>query len=231
MNSTESNEIERRIELLSRFVTERRLARLQEVAAARTGRITLVLEDVCNAFNATAVTRTCEGLGIHEMHIVENDHRFQLSPGVTQGAAKWLDMQRWRDSDRRNTERCIASLHERGYRVVATTPHRSGHSPDSLPLDRPVAIVFGHEKSGVSDRAIELSDDTLRIPMYGFVESFNITVSAGMCMSRLRTRLQQERPGEAPYPVRFQRELLMKWLEWSVPRKVLESLDASGAGE
>ncbi len=231
MNSTESNETERRIELLSRFVTERRLERLREVAAARTGRITLVLEDVCNAFNATAVTRTCEGLGIHEMHIVENDHRFQLSPGVTQGAAKWLDMRRWREPDRKNTERCIAALHERGYRVVATSPHRSGHTPDSLPLDRPVAIVFGHEKSGVSERARELSDDTLRIPMYGFVESFNITVSAGMCMSRLRSRLQEECPADVPYPEAFQRELLATWLEWSVPRKVLASLDAAGSGE
>ncbi len=231
MNSTESNEIERRIELLSRFVTERRLERLRLVAAARTGRITLVLEDVCNAFNATAVTRTCEGLGIHEMHIVENEHRFQLSPGVTQGAAKWLDMRRWRESGGGNTERCIDALHERGFRVVATSPHKAGYTPDSLPLDRPVAIIFGHEKSGVSERAVERSDNTLRIPMYGFVESFNITVSAGMCMSRLRTRLQEERPADAPFPAAFQRELVAKWLEWSVPRKVLESLDAAGSGE
>lgn len=215
-------EIETRIEYYSRFLTDRRLARLKQVAVARTRSVSLVLEDVRNPFNATAVTRTCEGLGIHELHVVENEYTFQLNPGVTQGASKWLDMKRWREKGRDNTRDCLESLRERGCLLVATSPHRSGYTPDSLPLDRAVAVVFGHEKTGVSETAFSTCDATLRLPMYGFVESFNLTVSAGICLSRLRERLEAESPDTVRIPEIEQRELLLQWIEWSVPRKVVQ---------
>lgn len=215
-------EIETRIAYYSRFLTERRLDRLKEVAVARTRRVSLVLEDVRNPFNATAVTRTCEGLGIHELHVVENEYTFQLNPGVTQGASKWLDMKRWREKGRDNTRDCLDSLRERGFLLAATSPHRSGYTPDSLPLDRPVAVVFGHEKTGVSEVAFSACDATLRLPMYGFVESFNLTVSAGICLSRLRERLEVESPDTVRIPELEQRELLLQWIEWSLPRKVVQ---------
>lgn len=217
--------VESQIDMLSQFVTERRLSRLRGIAEARTRYLSLVLEDVRNPFNATAVTRTCEGLGVHEMHVVENDHRFQLSPGVTQGASKWLDMKRWRNRDRDNTADCLSSLSARGVRLFATSPHESGYTPDTLPLDKPVAIVFGHEKTGVSDRAFDMCDARLRIPMYGFVESFNLTVSVGMCLSRLRSRVEAELPDRARVSPEEKNELLLAWLRQSVPRRVIEAVD------
>ncbi len=220
-----STTVQHQIQTLSRFVTERRLSRLREVAEARTRYLSLILEDVRNPFNATAVTRTCEGLGVHEMHVVENDHRFQLSPGVTQGASKWLDMKRWRSRESDNTTDCLSSLSARGFRLFATSPHESGYTPDTLPLDKPVAIVFGHEKSGVSRRAFDLCDARLRIPMYGFVESFNLTVSVGMCLSRIRSRIEAEVPELARIPQEEQDQLLLAWLRRSVPRRVLAAVD------
>lgn len=225
-----SDELGRRIAYLSRFVTDRRLKRIEAAVGGRTRRLSLVLEDVRNPFNATAVTRTCEGLGMQEMHIIENEHRFQLSDGVTQGAAKWIDMYRWNDAKRENTRACLNSLTERGFLVVATTPHRDGYTPESIPLERPVAVVFGHEKTGVSDAAIAASEATLRLPMYGFVESFNITVSVGMCMARLRSRVEEEFPDLARVCEAQQRELTLRWLKQSVPRRVIAAMEREIGG-
>ncbi|MFP4643562.1 MAG: TrmH family RNA methyltransferase [Spirochaetales bacterium] len=220
--------VESQIELLSRLVTRRRLARLREVAAGRTRYLSLVLEDVRNPFNATAVTRTCEGIGVHELHVVENEHRFQLNPGVTQGASKWLDMKRWRTRENDNTADCLSSLTARGYRLFATSPHTSGYTPDTLPLDKPAAIVFGHEKTGVSERAFEMCDAQVRIPMYGFVESFNLTVSVGICLSRLRSRVEEEVPEHARVSKEEQDKLLLAWLRQSLPRRVLAAMSNPG---
>ncbi len=216
-----------RIEQLAVYVTPRRLERIREVARVRTRRIAVVLEDIDNPFNATAVTRTAEGLGIQDVYVIENEHRFALHQGVTLGAAKWLTMHRYAQQDADNTTACLDALTRQGYRLVATSPHLDGYTPDTLPLDAPVALVFGYEKTGISPRAAERCRTRLRLPMYGFVESFNITVSAGMALSRLRERVRTECDRQGALSPEDQEELVLRWILASIPHRIRAALPES----
>lgn len=216
--------VDERIEALSAHITPRRLERIREVAGSRTRTLAVVLEDIDNPFNATAVTRTAEGLGIQDVHVIENEHRFALHQGVTLGAAKWLTMHRYAQRGANNTAACLDCLIEDGYRLVATSPHLDGYTPDTLPLDKPVALVFGYEKTGISEQAASRCTTRLRLPMYGFVESFNITVSAGMALSRLRERVRTECTNEGRLDPEEQRELVLAWVMQSIPERVRSAI-------
>ncbi len=221
---SEALSVRERIDALSTYITPRRLQRIRDVAASRTRRIAVVLEDIDNPFNATAVTRTAEGLGIQDVHIIENEHRFALHEGVTLGAAKWLSMHRYAQRDADNTGVCLDQLARDGFRLVATSPHLDGYTADTLPIDQPVALVFGYEKTGISPAAARRCTTRLRLPMYGFVESFNITVSAGMALSRLRERVRTECDGGGVIDPGLQEELTLQWILASIPRRVRDAL-------
>lgn len=221
---SETLSVDERIEALSAHITPRRLERIREVAGSRTRTLAVVLEDIDNPFNATAVTRTAEGLGIQDIHVIENEHRFALHQGVTLGAAKWLTMHRYAQRGTNNTAACLDRLIDEGYRLVATSPHLDGYTPDTLPLDKPVALVFGYEKTGISAEAASRCTTRLRLPMYGFVESFNITVSAGMALSRLRERVRTECTNEGRLDPEEQRELVLAWVMQSIPERVRSAI-------
>jgi len=178
------------ISYLEGFVTDQRRTRMREVLEGRTRYITVVVEDIYQPHNASAVLRTCDCFGIQDVHIIENRNSYQVNPGVELGTAQWLTLHRYR-GDADNTARAVASLRESGYRIVATTPHTDQRTPDDLDLDAgPIALLFGTELDGLSDTAFTLSDEHLVIPMYGFVESFNISVSAAIILSDLSKRLR-----------------------------------------
>jgi tRNA (guanosine-2'-O-)-methyltransferase len=221
---SETLSVDERIEALSAHITPRRLERIREVAGSRTRTLAVVLEDIDNPFNATAVTRTAEGLGIQDVHVIENEHRFALHQGVTLGAAKWLTMHRYAQRGTNNTAACLDGLIDEGYRLVATSPHLDGYTPDTLPLGKPVALVFGYEKTGISAEAASRCTTRLRLPMYGFVESFNITVSAGMALSRLRERVRTECTNEGRLDPEEQRELVLAWVMQSIPERVRSAI-------
>lgn len=221
---SETLSVDERIEALSAHITPRRLERIREVAGSRTRTLAVVLEDIDNPFNATAVTRTAEGLGIQDVHVIENEHRFALHQGVTLGAAKWLTMHRYAQRGTNNTAACLDGLIDEGYRLVATSPHLDGYTPDTLPLDKPVALVFGYEKTGISAEAASRCTTRLRLPMYGFVESFNITVSAGMALSRLRERVRTECTNEGRLDPEEQRKLVLAWVMQSIPERVRSAI-------
>ncbi len=199
------------LEYLGRFITEHKKARMREVLPWRTRYVTLVLEDIYQPQNASATLRTAEILGVQDIYIVENWNAYRLNPKVVLGASKWIHLYRFRQPDGQNTQRCIAYLREKGYRLIATSPHNpTWTSLDEVPLDRPVAFWFGSELEGLSATALEQADGVLRIPMYGFTESYNISVSVGIVLFTIIQRLHR-----SSLPWRLspeeQEEVLLTW--------------------
>jgi tRNA (guanosine-2'-O-)-methyltransferase len=172
------------------FLTSQRNQLFNEVLAHRTRHITVLLEDIYQSQNASAVLRTCDLTGIQDVHIIENNYNYDVNPDVAMGSSKWLNLIKYNEKDE-NTLDAYKKLRDKGYRIVATTPHKREYTPDNLPLDQKIALVFGTELTGLSDVAIENADDYIRIPMYGFTESFNISVSAALLLYILTGRLRE----------------------------------------
>ncbi len=176
-------------EYLGTFITDHKKMRFEEVLAWRTRHITVVLEDIYQPHNASATIRSCDCFGVQDLHVIENRNRYTLSPGVSVGASKWVTLHRHNRRDRENTTSCLQQLRESGYRLIATTPHREDKLLHELPVDEPLALLFGTEETGLSDTALEMADEYLRIPMFGFTESFNISVSVALTLYELTKRL------------------------------------------
>ncbi len=168
------------IELLSPRLTERRIQRIDEVIAKRTCEIACVFDGPYDMGNVSAVLRTCEGLGIQPVHLIETQEKFKEANRVTQGAEKWLDIHRWKEPSA-----CVADLKKRGYRIVAT--HLEASRPiAAIDFSEPTALVLGNEQEGVSDEVLAASDMRCIIPMAGFTQSFNISVAAALTLYHVR---------------------------------------------
>lgn len=176
---------------LSEYVSDHKKRLFEQVLLKRTRHLTVVLEDIYQPQNASAVMRSCDGMGIQDVHVIENDNEFTVSEGVTIGADKWLTVHNYNQPGTSNTRACYNSLKERGYTLCATSPHEDDVTIDNLPLEQPIALVFGAELKGLSAYALQQADRFVRIPMYGFSESFNISVSAAICLYELRKRLEE----------------------------------------
>lgn len=180
---------------LSPLVTPERLARIDAVLAARTREVVLVLEDIANEHNAAAVLRSAEAFGFFEVHVVELVSRFHVSQNVASGAEKWMHLRR-----HRSTQSVYGELRARGYSIWASVLARDAVPVHDVPVDAKVALVFGNEHRGLSERAIREADARFIVPMHGFVESFNISVAAAMSCYDLasRRRLAGRPPGLEP---------------------------------
>lgn len=219
------------IEHMSGFVSERRLEVFQKVLGERTRYITVLLEDIYQAQNASAVMRTCECLGIQDVHVVEESNEYEVNPDITVGSDLWLSINHYnsgkalgsemhnRRPDRKGgiqIRKAINALKEQGYRIVATSPHKDGITPETFDLEKgKAAFMFGTELEGLTDLALDLADEFIQIPMIGFTESYNISVSAAVIMYTLRKRLEQSsidwRIGEEE-----QAKLMLDWLRGSI---------------
>lgn len=203
---------EQEITILEEFVTEKRRSRMADVLSSRTRYITVLLEDIYQPHNASAVLRSCDAFGVQDVHIVENRNRYQVNPGVELGTSQWLDLVRHRDG----TGKCIEQLRAQGYRIVATTPHRDDTTLETFDLQAgPSVLMFGTEKEGLTDEALSNADGFLRIPMVGFVESLNISVSAALSLYTLTSRLRGTEIAWRLSEVE-RREILYRWLRQSV---------------
>jgi tRNA (guanosine-2'-O-)-methyltransferase len=160
------------------------------VLQQRTRHLTFVLENIYQPHNASAVLRSCEISGIQDVHIIENTNSFKPSQNVAMGAAKWLDIYKY-NQDENNTVSCIKQLKKHGYRIVATTPHTKDVLLEDLPVEKPLALLFGTELTGLSKTALDNADEFVRIPMHGFTESYNISVSAALCAYQLSRKLHR----------------------------------------
>ncbi len=199
------------IEYLKALVTEERMQVLQNVLNQRTRHLTVVLEDIFQPQNASAVLRTCDCFGVQDVHIIENSNEYQINPDVVLGASKWLSISNYKEKDN-NTKETLQMLKEKGYRIVATSPHAPDDSFAKFDVTKQkTALVFGTELTGISEVVKENADEFLKIPMYGFTESFNISVSAALLLQQLTMKL---RKSEVAWQLEDEEKekLLIEWL-------------------
>lgn len=157
-----------------------RRERIQQVVEGRTRNITVVLDRLEDSFNMAAVLRTCEGMGLQDVHVIRNpDAPFAPNSKVTQGCDKWIDLHVHADF-----RSCAAQLKAAGYRILASAIQPGATSLFELRFDSKVAMVLGNERFGVSDDVLAHSDGTFWIPMRGFSQSFNISAAASACVTR-----------------------------------------------
>lgn len=200
----------------SSFLTENRKMKFKEVLSQRTRYITVMLEDISHSQNASAILRTCDLTGVMDVHIVENKFRYEVNPDVTVGSTQWLKMVKF-NKGKNNTADAISHLRSKGYKIIATSPHHDSFCPETLPLDKPIAMIFGTEKEGLSEEAIHLADDFIRIPMVGFTESYNVSVSAAIILYTLTNRL---RSMDIDWQLKDdeKNQILLNWSRTSVKR-------------
>jgi tRNA (guanosine-2'-O-)-methyltransferase len=189
----------------------------------RTRYITVALEDIYQPQNASAVLRTCDCLGIQDIHIIENRNRYKLNPDVTLGSDKWLNLFRYRNyAD--NTLEAINELKRTGYRIIATTPSADSQNLNDFDiLKGKAAFFFGTELNGLSDKVLDNSDESLQIPMYGFTRSYNISVSAAIILYNITARL---RDTEIDWKLSGDErsELKIKWIKNSLKLRENQNL-------
>jgi tRNA (guanosine-2'-O-)-methyltransferase len=176
---------------LSQYISDHKKEFLEKVLAMRTRHITLVLEDIYQSQNASAVVRTCECMGIQDVHIIENYSKYMVNRKVLKGSYKWVDLIRYKGKEKNNTARCFEQLREKDYTICVADPSPEGDSIHHIPVDKKVALVMGNELHGASSFAMQYADRKVNIPMFGFTESLNISVSAAICINSLITRLHQ----------------------------------------
>lgn len=202
---------------LGDYLTDERKSLIEEKLANRTRFVTVVLEDIYNPHNANAVVRTCECLGVQDMHVVEKRNIYDISPNVLQGSFKWISLTRYNEENRGTIVNCYEKLKSRGYRIVATNP-----TPQSTPLEQldtstPFALAFGTEGDGLTSEALKLADEVVHIPMVGFTESFNISVGAAICLYHVLGKIKRATSSwNLPGPEMD--ELRLQWYRNSVQR-------------
>jgi tRNA (guanosine-2'-O-)-methyltransferase len=203
------------IKYLVEFATPERIATFKKIIENRTRYITVVLEDIYQSHNASAVVRSCDCFGVQDLHIIENRNKYEVNPDVALGAYKWLNMIKHNENEN-NTLDCIRKLKKQNYRIVATTPHTNDRMlPDFDPTIGKFALFFGTEMRGLTDTVLENADEYIRIPMYGFTESFNISVSVAICLYDLTERL---RKSDINYLLSNteKQEIMLNWLKQSI---------------
>jgi tRNA (guanosine-2'-O-)-methyltransferase len=168
--------------VLEPMLTAERIARIDQVLAARLASVATAVEDTYDPHNAAATIRTTEALGLQDLHVIEPHMRFSATKGVTRGSHRWIDLHRWPAA-----EAAIAHLHARGFRCYATAPDAKV-SIEDVDVSGPIAILFGNEHEGLSAAAIAACDAAITVPMFGFTESYNLSVTVGLAMSRLAAR-------------------------------------------
>ncbi|MEE9407404.1 MAG: RNA methyltransferase [Polaribacter sp.] len=171
------------------FLTDKRKVLFKKVLENRTRHFTVVLEDIYQAHNASAVVRTCDIFGVQDVHAIENKYNNKVSRHVAKGSQKWLNQYRYRE-DGDNTKECLEDLKAKGYQIIATTPHNDSCLLQDFDITKKSAFVFGVEAEGVSDYVKENADGFLKIPMVGFTESLNISVAAAIVLQDVTTKLR-----------------------------------------
>jgi tRNA (guanosine-2'-O-)-methyltransferase len=208
------------IKYLSGFITTRRWHNMEKIIHNRTRHITVVLEDIFQPQNASAVLRTCECLGIQDVHIIENKNKYNVNPDVVMGSDKWINLIKY-DQDACNTPYAINQLRKEGYRIIATSLSNKATPLNKFePSKNRSAIFFGTELTGLTDTVLNQADEHLKIPIYGFTDSYNISVSAAIILYDLINRLHSS---HIPWQLTESEneEIMLQWLKKSIKRSDL----------
>lgn len=174
------------LEYLEGFITDNRKNGFLNVLKNRTKHITIAMEDVYQLHNTSAVMRSCEVFGIQELNVIEQRFGKRIDKEIALGAEKWVDINRFS-----SIQNCIDDLKNKGYQIIATTPHNDSCLLDEFDITKKSAIFFGTEKLGLSEEVMQQADGFLKIPMVGFTESLNISVSAAIVIQDLTNRIRK----------------------------------------
>ena len=196
---------------LQPFISEERMQKFDLILANRTRHFTVAVENIFQSHNASAVMRNCDCFGVQDLHVIANDNQYELSKHVAMGAEKWVDMQSYYKKEN-NTQDCIDAIKSQGYQIVATTPHTDDVLLPDFDISKKSAFFFGTEKEGLSDLVMDQADEYVRIPMYGFTESYNISVSAALVLHDVVTRLKKS---QVAWQL-SEEEILDKKVDWAV---------------
>lgn len=182
---------EQLINHLKEFASDRRVELIDSIAPNRTRYITIALENIYQPQNASAVLRSCECMGIQDVHIIENSNEYNINPDVVMGSNKWLDIYNY-NQRQNNTGAAIKALRGKGYRIIATSPNTNQVSLPDFDLTKgKAAFFFGTELTGLSKEVLDEADEFVTVPMYGFTESYNISVCAAIVLSSLTQRMRE----------------------------------------
>lgn len=199
---------------LYKFITPNRREGFERVLANRTRHITIAIEDVYQLHNTSAVMRSCEVFGVQDLHVIEERFGKRIDKEIAMGAEKWVDIHRYQ-----NANQCIDTLREKGYQIVITSPHIDANYLQDFDVSKKSAIFFGTEKNGLSPEIMNQADAKIKIPMVGFTESLNISVSAAIVIQDLMNRLRQT---SIDWKL-TEEELLEKRIDWT--RKSIKDID------
>jgi tRNA (guanosine-2'-O-)-methyltransferase len=194
------------LEFLENILTENRKERFLNVLKNRTRHFTVVVEDIFQMHNTSAVMRSCEVFGIQELNIIEQRFGKRIDKEIAMGAQKWVDINAF-DS----ISGCLDNLQSLGYQIIATTPHENDCLLEDFDISKPSALFFGTERDGLSEEILKRADGFLKIPMVGFTESLNISVSAAIIIQNLTERLRNS-------TIQWQlseEEIIEKRLQWA----------------
>ncbi|MDO3694428.1 RNA methyltransferase [Wenyingzhuangia sp. chi5] len=202
------------VSYLEEFVTDERKALFRQVLKNRTRHFAVVLEDLYQKHNWSAVVRSCDVFGVQDIYTIENKYSAYISNGVGKGAQKWVDFHRFKTREN-NTQDCVDELKAKGYQIIVTTPHEDSSFVSDFDITKKSAFVFGVEGAGASDLVMSQADGYLKIPMYGFTESLNVSVAAAITLQNTTDRLHKSTI-DWQLTDDEKEELYLSWLEKSI---------------
>ena len=206
------------IQFLSGFVTSERLDLFNRILALRTNYLTVVLEDLYQTQNTSAVVRTADCFGIQNVHVIENKHAFEVNPDVVRGASNWVSVIQHNGTEM-NTPEALRRLRQDGYRIVVATPHDHDVDLENFDLGKgKAAIVFGCERPGLTEWAMKEADEYMKIPMVGFTESLNVSVAVAVTLHHLTHQLRNHTDIDWHLTDKEKQEILLDWLRTSIKR-------------
>lgn len=191
---------------LETYLTPERKARFNEVLSYRTKHFTVALEDVYHLHNTSAVIRSCDIFGVQEIHVIEKKNLKRIDPEIAMGSQKWVDVHRFN-----TVADGIQALKSKGYQIVATTPHANDQILETFDITKKSCFFFGSEVDGLSQEVMAAADCFLKIPMVGFTESLNISVSVAIILQHVTQKLRQS---EVAWQL-SKEEQLAKRLDWA----------------
>ena len=183
--------LEELLKALKEHLTPERVARIEAVAAQRTRKICLVLEDTRQEHNIGALLRTADILGIQDVHLVSQKYEARLAKAIAKGSIKWIQLHRYQARDTNNLAACFQQLQCENYQLVVADPEGEVALPDLRYAGKPLAVLMGSEWDGVSAEANKAAAIRVRIPQFGFTESFNVSVAAALILHQLSADLRQ----------------------------------------
>lgn len=206
------------LDYLSGYITPQRLELFNRILSMRTRYLTVVLEDIYQSQNASAVLRTCDCVGVQDIHIIESRNEFKVNREIAMGSSKWLTLKKYNGVTNGSVE-VIRKLKAENYRIVATTPHLDDQELPDFDLSKgKIALVFGSERPGLTDTILNEADEFLKIPMYGFTESFNISVSAAIILYELAHKLRHNDTINWHLSDTEKDALKLEWIKKSIKR-------------